>query len=410
MRVSSMLPMMAALYGLGLANIFIRSSMGVLAPELAADLALTPTMLGAIASAFFLSYAVMQIPTGLLLDRFGPRRIVIGLFLFTVAGTVLFAQAQSAVMILGARVMMGMGCAGIFAGAFLIIARFYPPARFTPIGATLNSFAMLGTFLATIPLAYLVTILGWRDSFLWIGIFMALVALLAAAILRDQPPGVDAAAKPERQETLRAVLAGSWAVMRTPGILSITSGGIALSAGNTILGIWGGPYLNDVHGLNETERGGVLIFMACSGVAGHFLYGQAASIFNTLKGLVLMGSAAIAAIMATLALLPDPGIITVTALLALLGLVCGFPTILLAHGRALVPDHLIGRGITTVNTGIMVAIAIMQMSVGALISTVAVTATGQASALGYRAAFAFIAVMAVVTLVIYSRTQDRKPH
>ena len=409
MRVSSMLPMMAALYGLGLANIFIRSSMGVLAPELAADLALTPTMLGAIASAFFLSYAVMQIPTGLLLDRFGPRRIVIGLFLFTVAGTFLFAQAQSAVMMLGARVMMGMGCAGIFAGAFLIIARFYRPARFTPIGATLNSFAMLGTFLATIPLAYLVTILGWRDSFLWIGIFMALVALLAVVILRDQPPGVDAAAKPERQETLRTVFAGSWAVMRTPGILSITSGGIALSAGNTILGIWGGPYLNDVHGLNETERGGVLIFMACSGVAGHFLYGQAASIFNTLKGLVLMGSAAIAAIMATLALLPDPGIITVTALLALLGLVCGFPTILLAHGRTLVPDHLIGRGITTVNTGIMVAIAIMQMSVGSLIGTVAVTATGQASALGYRAAFAFIAVMAVVTLVIYSRTQDRKP-
>ena len=409
MPVPNLLPMMAALYGLGLANIFIRSSMGVLAPELAADLALSPAMLGAIASAFFLSYAVVQIPTGLLLDRFGPRLVVIGLFLLTVIGTLMFALAPSGPVLLLARVLMGMGCAGIFAGVFLIIARFYPPARFTPIGATLNSFAMLGTFLATIPLAYLVVTLGWRDSFLWIALAMSLVAVLAVFTLRDQPSGIDAATTRERQEGLRDVLAGSWAVIRTPGILRITSGGIALSAGNTILGIWGGPYLNDVHGLNETERGGVLIFMACAGVAGHFLYGQAARIFNTLKYLVLAGTTAIAAILGTLALLPAPSLLTVTILLALLGLVCGFPTILLAHGRALVPDHLIGRGLTTVNTGIMIAIAAMQMAVGALIGTVAVKATGQASPEGYRAAFAFIAVMATITFAIYATTDDHKP-
>ena len=165
MRAPNLLAMMAALYGLGLANIFIRSSMGVLAPELAVDLALSPEMLGAIASAFFLSYALMQIPTGLMLDRFGPRLTVNGLFLLTVIGTLLFALSPSGPIMLIARILMGVGCAGVFAGAFLVIARFYPPARFTPIGATLNSFAMLGTFLATIPLAYLVTIIGWRESF-----------------------------------------------------------------------------------------------------------------------------------------------------------------------------------------------------------------------------------------------------
>ena len=144
MRAPNLLAMMAALYGLGLANIFIRSSMGVLAPELAVDLALSPEMLGAIASAFFLSYALMQIPTGLMLDRFGPRLTVNSLFLLTVIGTLLFALSPSGPIMLIARILMGVGCAGVFAGAFLVIARFYPPARFTPIGATLNSFAMLG--------------------------------------------------------------------------------------------------------------------------------------------------------------------------------------------------------------------------------------------------------------------------
>jgi len=81
-------------------------------------------------------------------------------------------------------------------------------------------------------------------------------------------------------------------------------------------------------------------------------------------------------------------------------------TLLLAHCCALVPDHLIGRGLTTVNTGIMITIAAMQMAVDALIGTVAVKATGQASAEGYRAAFAFIAVMAAAT---FATTDDHKP-
>ena len=409
MRSPNFLAMMAALYGLGLANIFIRSSMGVLAPELAVDLALPPEMLGAIASAFFLSYALMQIPTGLMLDRFGPRIIMSGLFLLTVVGTLLFALSPSGTAMLIARILMGIGCAGVFPGAFLVIARFYPPARFTPIGATLNSFAMLGTFLATVPLAYLVTIIGWRDSFLWIGIFMALVAVLAVVAVRDQPAGVDARAQRERQESVRDVLAGSWAVMRTPGILTITSGGIALSAGNTILGIWGGPYLNDVHNLDQTERGAVLIFMACSSIVGHLLYGQASRVISSLKRLVLGGTAAIAAIMGALALLPAPSVITVTALLAFLGMACGFPTIMLAHSRALVPDYLIGRALTTVNTGVMIAIAAMQMAIGGIIGSIMVSADGQATADSYRVAFGFFAAMAVLTFVIYSKAKDVKP-
>ncbi len=409
MRSPNLLAMMAALYGLGLANIFIRSSMGVLAPELAVDLALPPEMLGAIASAFFLSYALMQIPTGLMLDRFGPRIIMSGLFLLTVVGTLLFALSPSGTAMLIARILMGIGCAGVFPGAFLVIARFYPPARFTPIGATLNGFAMLGTFLATVPLAYLVTIIGWRDSFLWIGIFMALVAVLAVVAVRDQPAGVDAKAQRERQESVRDVLAGSWAVMRTPGILTITSGGIALSAGNTILGIWGGPYLNDVHNLDQTERGAVLIFMACSSIVGHLLYGQASRVISSLKRLVLGGTAAIAAIMGALALLPAPSVITVTALLAFLGMACGFPTIMLAHSRALVPDYLIGRALTTVNTGVMIAIAAMQMAIGGIIGSIMVSADGQATADSYRVAFGFFAAMAVLTFVIYSKAKDAKP-
>ena len=86
--------MIAALFGMALTNLFVRSSMGVLAPELASDLDLSPFILGAIASAFFFAYALFQIPGGMLLDRFGPRRVIVGLFFFTALGRWRFPSHQ----------------------------------------------------------------------------------------------------------------------------------------------------------------------------------------------------------------------------------------------------------------------------------------------------------------------------
>lgn len=306
------------------------------------------------------------------------------------------------------RLLMGVGCAGVFSGAFMVIARFYPNERFTSIGATLNSFAMLGTFLATAPLAVLVVAVGWREGFLAIACAAATIWLLAALTIRDRPPAAANDATQRRGENLREIVSGLRDVLRTPGILKIASGGLALSASNTFLGIWGGPYLNDVHGLDEAGRGQVLLFMALSGVAGHFLYGQASRAFNTLKGLVMAGIAGIVLVMALLALLPSPGVITVTVLFAALGLACSFPTVLMAHGRALVPDRLIGRGLTVVSTGVMVSIALMQIAVGTLIG-LAPGEAGQAAPEGYRMAFGFVAAMAVLTLAIYRGTEDRPP-
>lgn len=404
----SVLPMMAAFYGLAFANIFLRSTMGVLAPELSVELDLSPAMLGAVASAYFVSYALMQIPSGLCLDRFGPHATVSAMFLLAVAGTYAFALAGSGTAMLLARVMMGAGCAGVFAAAFMVIGRFFPGDRFTSIGGTLNSFAMVGTLTATAPLAALVVWAGWRVSFALIAFAMAGIALLAMLSIRDYPAGTAHRYSP-RAQSLPALLAGLGAVLRTPGIVPLAGAGIALSAGNTLLGIWGGPYLNDVHGLGEIERGTTLSAMAIAGVAGHFLVGHAARWLNTLKWIVVGSGAAIVLITATLAALPDPSVATVAALLAALGLACSFPTILLAHGRALVPEPLVGRGLTAVNTGIMLSIAAMQLAVGAVLGWSGRLLGSSDPALAYRSAFGFIAVMALLSMAFYLRTEDRPP-
>lgn len=404
--------MMAALYGLAFSNIFLRSTMGILAPELSEELALSPGMLGIVASSFFISYALMQIPTGILLDRFGPRRTVTGLFMFTVVGTALFTVAESGTVMVIARTLMGIGCAAVFAASFIVIGRFYSARRFTSVAGALNSFAMLGTLAATLPLATLVVAYGWRTSFAGVLLLMGGITLLALFTVKDFPKATSQAAPAIRpEESLRELFAGLWRVMRTPGVIPIAGAGVALSAGNTILGIWGGPYLNDVHGLTEIGRGKTLSAMALAGVAGHFVCGYLARWLDTLKGIVMGGGLAIVAITALLATLPSPSLATVTGLFAGLGFACSFPAILLAQARLLVPEHQAGRGLAVVNTGIMVAIAVMQLAVGGVMSVTSVaSASGLlvATAQSYQAAFGFISVMALLSLALYSRAGDAR--
>lgn len=396
--------MMASLFGLALSNLFVRSSMGVLAPELAADLALSPVFLGAAASAFFFAYAIFQVPGGMLLDRFGPRRTITGLFALNAIGVLAFSFAPDGRTMLAARIIMGIGCAAIFPGAFMAISRFYPPDRLTSVAGVMNSFAMIGMFLATFPFAYLVTAIGWREGFRLVAIVVFALTAFAWFAIRDRPAGGEG--KAASSENLRQILAGAGQSLRVRHVLKIAAGGIALSTGSVFLGLWGGPYLNDVHGLSETERGEALMYMAFAGVAGHFAFGKLARRFNTLKGMVLFGSGLAAAISAAFALLADPSRSTVTVLFAALGFACGFPSILLAHARAIMPDRLIGRGVAVVNTGVMISIALMQTAVGAVIG---LGAGDVPDAGNYRLAFGFLAVMAFVSFMIYTRVEDRPP-
>lgn len=400
-------PMLAVLYMLGLLNIFLRNSMGVLAPELSRDLVLPPEALGAVSSAFFIAYAAMQVPTGVLLDRFGARRTLPLLLVVTVAGVVLFALAERHGELILSRLMMGFGCAGCFAGAFFLIARWFPGDRFASYGSTLNSFAMLGTFLAATPLALAAATFGWRGTFAGIAVGVAVLLILAALLVRDAPPSRPAA--PRRGESAAEILAGLRRILRTPGIKRLACVGFGLSAGSTISGLWGGPYLNDVHGLSDIGRGNVLLTMAVAGCLSHFCYGQLARRLNTLKWLILGGTAVVICMLTLLALLPHPGLGTVTTLFVLIGLACGFPTLISAHARALVPEHLIGRGMTMVNMAVMTTIALMQFAVGAVVGTFAPTEAGVAPETAYRAAFAFMAAASALSFLAYVGVPDAKP-
>ena len=122
-------PILAILYVLGFTNLFLRSSFGVMSPDLAREMDMTPATLSLVGSAFFFAYALMQVPTGMLLDRFGPRRTLAVLLIFTCAGAGIFAAGETPGMLAVGRVFMGIGCAGVFTGGFYVMTLWMPPDR-----------------------------------------------------------------------------------------------------------------------------------------------------------------------------------------------------------------------------------------------------------------------------------------
>src|SRR5436190_19537628 len=114
-------------------SLFYRSCLGVIAPELTRDLGLTPQDLGHANGAFFLSIALMQIPVGLLFDRYGPPRVVSWLTVLAVVAAALHGLVRSPGELVAARFLLGIGCAGYFMGAVTLCALWYPGNRLSTV-------------------------------------------------------------------------------------------------------------------------------------------------------------------------------------------------------------------------------------------------------------------------------------
>ncbi|HKJ62599.1 MAG TPA: MFS transporter, partial [Hyphomicrobiales bacterium] len=154
-----------------------RSLPAMLSEPLARDLRLTPGDLGILSAAFFFATAALQLPIGVWLDRYGPRRVQ-GLLMFsTVIGATLCAVTDNIVLLTIARALIGIGAAGGFMAGLKAIALWFPPERIALANSWLVMIGSLGACLATWPAAMLMAEIGWR------GLFLLLASLTAVSAL-----------------------------------------------------------------------------------------------------------------------------------------------------------------------------------------------------------------------------------
>ena len=368
---------------------FHRSALGVIAPELSADLALSPAMLGAANGMFFAAILVMQLPVGIALDRLGPRLVVAGLSVIAVLGLVLQGLATDGTTLLVARALIGIGCAASFMSAVVLCARWYAGGDMTLALSRIFALSQIGILLAGAPLAWLAGWLGWRDAFLISALLTGLAALAWWRLVQNDPPHKPAPAR--KPESLREALRGQFSIWRLPGLSRVLALHlVAYAAAATVIGLWAGPYLADVHGLDAKARGRALAAMGLAMPIGLLLVGPLEKHFFPRAALVTAGAALSALMLIGLALWPTPPLPVALGLLVGLIFFSSYPVLLVTEARGLFPDHLVGRGATTVNMAQLVGSALLPLLVGMVIGFFPIEEAVRPEA-AYRAGFAVLA-------------------
>ncbi|MCX7368445.1 MAG: MFS transporter [Alphaproteobacteria bacterium] len=385
-------PAVALLFALALLtglSQFHRSALGVIAPELSADLALSPAMLGAANGMFFGALLIMQLPVGIALDRLGPRLVVAALSAIAVLGLVLQGLATDGTTLLVARALIGIGCAASFMSAVVLCARWYGGGEMTLVLSRVFALSQMGILLAGAPLAWLAGWLGWRAAFLVSALLTGLAALAWWRLVQNDPPDKPAPAR--KPESLMEALRGQFSIWRLPGLSRVLALHlVAYAAAATVIGLWAGPYFADVHGLGANERGLALAAMGLAMPIGLLLVGPLERRFFPRSAMISAGAALSAAMLVILAVWPTPPLPMALGLLVGLVLFSSYPVLLVTEARMLFPDHLVGRGASTVNMAQVLGSSLLPLLVGLVIGFFPTEEAARPEA-AYRAGFALLA-------------------
>jgi MFS family permease len=401
-----LLPMML-LMGIYLVVVQINRSGGaVMATELMASRGYRPAEVGAIIGSMFLASAVVQLPAGVLYDRYGPRMMLSTLNVIAVAGLVLFAYATTVPGLTLARTLIGLGHGTVIAGIYLLAVAWVPADRVATVaGAVIGMAGGVGALLSTTPLALILGNHGFTVMFTALAVLTLAFSAAILIVVRDRPDTGEGRA-PRAAEGILQSLRGLWEVAIDRNLMPIYIMGSCFTAPFlTIGGLWAGPYLRDVYGMTGTESSYVLFAMMLALYLGYMSYGPLDRIFNTRKWVVLGGVGAMLSCLLPLVVIPAMPLAAAVSLLVAFAFCSPFYVTLAAHCRGFVPIERVGRALACINLTGLVSVFILQAAAGVLVERAAGEG-GDGAAAGYRLVFAMVACVLVAAAAVYTRVRD----
>ena len=250
-------------------SILLRYVNAVIAKDLAADFALSPADLGLLTSTYFLVFAAFQVPLGVLLDRFGPRRVLAALLCFAAAGALAFGAAQGVGTLTLGRALLGLGVSGCLMGSIKAFTLWFPLSRLATLNGWILAIGALGAMSATAPVEWITELYGWRMVFYGLAAACAAVAALIFLVVPEKPlPGAGDSWGRQFSE-LGEILANAYFWRVALPLIAVHGAYQALQ------GLWLAPWLGDVAGLPRAAVANTLL-------TGSLSYGIGSIVFGTL--------------------------------------------------------------------------------------------------------------------------------
>jgi predicted MFS family arabinose efflux permease len=229
---------------------FFRTINAVIAGQLTAELGLD-SHLGLMTSVYFLTFAAIQLPLGVLLDRFGPRRVQSGLLIVAAVGAALFARSNQFAALVVGRALIGFGVASALIAGLKAIVSWFPKERILLFNGCFIMLGTLGAICATSPAAWLLAYIGWRGLLDVMAGVTAATALIIFFVVPDSPPPVPNVPS-SSSSGLRAIF-GDRRFWRLAPLSTM-----CISTAWAVQGLWAGPWLTDV---DELPRASVVLHL-----------------------------------------------------------------------------------------------------------------------------------------------------
>ena len=355
----------AALY---LIAFYQRVAPAVITNELASEFALTAAALGNLSAFYFYSYVAVQIPTGLLADRWGPRRVLAAGAVLTAAGTLLFALAPNVASANAGRLAIGAAAGVAFVSMLKLASHWMPPRQFAFASAFALFVGALGATLAGAPLRAGVDVFGWRPVMLASAAATALVAIAIWIVVRDDPSERGYASYfpgEEREGDLASVAAHlREALGYRNALVSLGAPGAVAGIVLTFAGLWGVPFLVSRHGFTAREAAMTASAMLITWALGGLTFGELSQRLGRRKAPMIAGLAVTLVLWSIAVFAPGVEGAALVALLLAVAFIGGSAILVFAFAKESVPTHLGGTVSGIANMGMMLGGMVMQPAVG----------------------------------------------
>lgn len=246
---------------------FFRTVNAVISPDLVRDVGVDANRLGLLTSAYFLAFALFQLPLGVALDRFGPRRVNASLLVIAASGAALFGYSESLSGLVAGRALIGLGVSGCLMASMKAFTLWFPMTRFATLNGWLMAMGGLGALSASAPVEALLHFTDWRGIFAALAVLTFAVAMLIFLVVPERGDGIPRA-------RLAVLMGGFVTIYRDAFFWRIAL--VSMTVHATFLatqGLWVAPWLHDVAGFDRTAVAAILFAMAVATTIGFASFG-----------------------------------------------------------------------------------------------------------------------------------------
>ncbi len=366
----------------------------VIAPDLVTDLGVGPSALGLLTSTYFIAFASSQLPLGVLLDRFGPRKTEAFLLVFAGLGAFVFASSSTLTGLILGRALIGLGVSACLMAAFKAYVLWFSEEQRPLVNGFQMAAGGLGALVATTPVEAALQVTDWRGIFIFLGIFTLLVAVLIYLVVPEKSAQGKRESIDDQLRGVRLVFS-SLKFWRTAPLTTMSQ-----AAFLSIQGLWAGPWLKDVAGMDRMAVAESLQWVALAMIAGFIGLGLLAKKLARVGiSLLTMAVAGMGLFMATQAVIilgfGDNSILP----WIYFGFFGTSGIIAYASLSQSFPSHLSGRVTTGVNLLVFLMAFAGQWAIGAIIDLWPIGADGSYALAGYQAGFTVMLGAQVLCLV-----------